>query len=185
MKQAYQGIEISRTFEDASGKATTSVGIGEELTVKIRTRVSRDDMSSLVITDLLPAGFEVVMDSVRKAQADDSYNPGEEAPTEGGEGYEGEGESEGGDGASYWPIRLLVNKAYAQTASITPMFTSLVDVREDRVNLYASVGKDMVEYTYKIKAVSKGRFKVPGIFARGLYRTDLTGQGASGQIEVK
>ena len=186
MKQAYQGIEISRTFEDASGKAVTSVGIGEELTVKILTRVSRDDMSSLVITDLLPAGFEVVMDSVRKTS--DSYSPGDEggeAPTDNGEGYEGEGESEGGEGTSYWPIQLILKKAYAQTATITPMFTSLVDVREDRVNIYASVGKDMVEYTYKIKAVSKGRFKVPGIFARGLYRTDLTGQGDSGQIEVK
>ena len=186
MKQNYQGIEISRTFEDASGKATTSVGIGEEITVKIRTRVSRDDLSSLVITDLLPAGFEVVMESVRKAT--DSYNPGEEdVPTEGG--FEGEGDTEvesaGEDGAFMWPLKLLLNKAYAQASSISPMFTSLVDVREDRINIYASVGKDMVEYTYKIKAVSKGRFKVPGISAKGLYRTDLSGQGDSGQIEVK
>ncbi|AZZ35607.1 hypothetical protein CIK05_01930 [Bdellovibrio sp. qaytius] len=184
MKQNYQGIEISRTFENASGKATTSVGIGEEITVKIRTRVSRDDLSSLVITDLLPAGFEVVMNSVRKAQADDLQNGNQEAPAEGDPGGEGEGGAEG-EGASMWPLKLLINKAYAQASTITPMFTSLVDVREDRVNIYASVGKDMVEYTYKIKAVSKGRFKVPGIYAKGLYRTDLLGQGDSGLIEVK
>ncbi|MES2802663.1 MAG: MG2 domain-containing protein [Bdellovibrionota bacterium] len=182
MKQNYQGIEISRSFENAEGKTTTSVSIGEEITVKIRTRVSRDDMSSIVITDLLPAGFEVVMDSVRKAS--DADTPGDEGGEEAGAPSDGEVEIEGEDGA-YWPMRLLLNRAYAQTASISPMYTSLVDVREDRVNIYASISKDMVEYTYKIKAVSKGRFKVPGIYAKGLYRTDLIGQGDSGQIEVK
>lgn len=178
MQQSYQGLEISRTFETADGKAVTQTSLGEELTVKIRARASRDDLSSVVIMDLLPAGFEVVMDSVRKA--DDSYTPGEESESDGGEDM-----SEEGDGASFWPLRLMVNKAYAQSASITLMLTSLVDVREDRVNIYAMIGKDMVEYTYKIKAVSKGRFKVPGIYAKGLYRTDLIGEGASGQIEVK
>lgn len=182
MKQNYQGIEISRTFEYADGKVATTTALGEEITVKIRTRVTRDDMSSVVIMDLLPAGFEVVMDSIRKPI--DSYSPGDEggedeAPSE----YE-EGEGEG-EGASNWPMQLLLNKAYAQTSSISPMNTQLVDVREDRVNIYAMIGKDMVEYSYKIKAVSKGHFKVPGIYAKGLYRTDLIGQGDSGQIEVK
>lgn len=186
MKQDYKGLEISRTFETADGKIVNSVGIGEEVTVKIRARASRDDLSSVVITDLLPAGFEVVMDSIRKPLDSDSYTPGEEnidPPSYQDEGN-GEGDTEG-EGASYWPLKLMLNKAYAQVSSMTPMLTQLVDVREDRVNIYAMIGKDMVEYSYRIKAISKGQFKVPGIFAKGLYRTDLTGQSASGQIEVK
>jgi hypothetical protein len=186
MKQDYKGLEISRAFETADGKPVTSVGIGEEVVVKIRARSTRDDMSSVVIMDLLPAGFEVVMDSVRKASSD-AYTPGEESEGEGGgESYPEEGSDEGeGDGASFWPIKLMVNKAYAQSTSMTQMSTQLVDVREDRVNIYTMLGKDMEEYTYKIKAISKGSFRVPGIYAKGLYRTDLVGQGASGKIEVK
>lgn len=189
MKQSYQGLEISRSFETVEGKPVTETAIGEEIIIKIRARASRDDMSSVVIMDLLPAGFEVVMDSVRKASAaPEDDGTGGEVPMyqdeSNGEG-EGEYEGEGGEGASFWPIKLLVNKAYAQTSPVMPMLTQLIDVREDRVNIYAQIGKDMTEYTYKIKAVSKGRFKVPGIYAKGLYRTDLVGQGASGQIEVK
>lgn len=186
MAQNYQGLEISRTFETADGKPVTSTALGEEITVKVRARASRDDMSSVVIMDLLPAGFEVVMDSVRKTS--DAYIPGEESEEAPLYPDESTGESEGemeGDGASLWPIQLMLNKAYAQTTSILPMYTHLVDVREDRVNIYAMIGKDMVEYTYRIKAISKGHFRVPGIYAKGLYRTDLVGQSASGQIEVK
>ncbi len=184
MKQDYKGIEISRTFETEDGKAISSVGIGEEIIVKIRARTTRDDMSSVVVMDLLPAGFEVVMDSVRKATAD-SYTPNEEGDGE-MQDPEGEAGEEGeGDGASFWPLRFMINKAYAQSTSMTQMSTDLIDVREDRVNIYAMLGKDMAEYSYKIKAISKGKFRVPGIYAKGLYRTDLVGQGASGQIEVK
>ncbi len=83
----------------------------------------------------------------------------------------------------------MVNRAYADSlvagTNIPAMATDLIDVREDRVNIYVSLDQDMKEYTYKIKAIAKGKFVVPGIYARGLYRTDLTGQGALGTIEVK
>lgn len=188
MKQDYKGIEISRTIETNDGKTVNTVAIGEEVIVKIRARTSRDDMSSVVIMDLLPAGFEVVMDSVRKKS--DAYSPGEESEGEGEEAptYQEESHGDGeanGEGASFWPIQLFVNKAYAQSTSMSIMYTQLVDVREDRINIYANIGKEMVEYSYKMKAISKGRFKIPGIYAKGLYRTNLVGQGASGQIEVK
>lgn len=179
------GIEISRTFTDDSGQAVTSANIGSELTVKIRARTNLKKYSSILISDLLPAGFEVVLNSVRKNKLDaestgdsGSEESGEEAPIETGE-----------EGASMWPLRLMVNRAYAESvaagANIPAMATDLIDVREDRVNIYVSLDQDMKEYTYKIKAIAKGKFVVPGIYARGLYRTDLTGQGASGTIEVK
>ena len=60
-----------------------------------------------------------------------------------------------------------------------------MDVREDRVNIYTTLDQNMTEYTYQIKAIAKGRFLVPGIYVRGMYLTEMTGQGATTTIEVK
>jgi hypothetical protein len=185
MVEKTDGIEISRTLVDDTGKAVTNTDIGNELTVKIRARTNLKKYSSILISDLLPAGFEVVLNSVRKNKLEpesaNDVSPSEsESPAESGEGDEG---------ASFWPWHLMINRAYAESivplAHIPNMATDLIDVREDRVNIYVSLDQDMKEYSYKIKAISKGKFVVPGIYARGLYRTDLTGQGASGLIEVK
>jgi len=204
IKQDYRGIEISRVIEDESGKEINSIDVGKEAVVKIRLRTLDKAMTSLLINDLLPAGFEVVLNSIRQNVSEDESNSQQPAYDD-GEGYDSQPvemdsenyENDGGDGAQhpvrihqyYWPLLFVSGKANAQSllnvTTVSPLFADHIDVREDRVNIYANVDENLKEYTYRIKAITKGKFKVPGIYAKGLYRTDLIGQGSSGQIEIK
>jgi hypothetical protein len=59
------GIEIFREYVNKDDEAVQKVGIGEELTVKLKARVTVGDYApNVVIVDLLPGGFEVVLDSI-------------------------------------------------------------------------------------------------------------------------
>ena len=58
------GIELSREYLDAKGKPVTSVKIGDEITVRLRVRaIDRDFIGNLALVDLLPGGFEPVLQS--------------------------------------------------------------------------------------------------------------------------
>ena len=61
----HNGLEITKTFHDADGKEIQSVELGKEVTVKIRAR-SYDNrrLESVAIVDLLPGGFDLVIDKV-------------------------------------------------------------------------------------------------------------------------
>lgn len=57
------GLEIIREFYDAAGKKTGEVKQGDEITVKIRVRITGKDVeyiNNAVITDLLAGGVEVM-----------------------------------------------------------------------------------------------------------------------------
>ncbi|OGQ90027.1 MAG: hypothetical protein A2289_15320 [Deltaproteobacteria bacterium RIFOXYA12_FULL_58_15] len=62
-------------------------------------------------------------------------------------------------------------------AAGTTWTPSYADVREDRVVLYGTIGPEVSQFTYKIKAVSRGQFVVPPSFAEGMY--DRTFQARS------
>lgn len=56
------GIEIIREYVDAKGSPLKSVKIGEEILVRVRLRaLERDYVPNLAIVDLLPGGFEPVL----------------------------------------------------------------------------------------------------------------------------
>jgi alpha-2-macroglobulin len=58
------GLEILREYVDASGKPITSVKIGDEVIVRLRFRsLDRDYLPNLALVDLLPGGFEPVLQS--------------------------------------------------------------------------------------------------------------------------
>ena len=61
-----EGLEIQRVYLDDSGNALTSAGIGEELTVRLRIRTTGRARSNVAVVDMLPGGFEVQSDSVRR-----------------------------------------------------------------------------------------------------------------------
>ncbi|MCE9626272.1 MAG: alpha-2-macroglobulin, partial [Deltaproteobacteria bacterium] len=57
-----QGMEIQREYLDAAGKPVASLSTGDEITVRIRYRtVDRKAISDGALIDLLPGGFEPVM----------------------------------------------------------------------------------------------------------------------------
>ena len=59
------------------------------------------------------------------------------------------------------------------------------DAREDRMILYVTAYKNITEMTYMVKAVTKGTFTVPGVFAAGLYDTEISALTKSGKITVQ
>ena len=60
-----QGIEIDRVYLDSQGERVERVGLGDELTVRLRVRSQNGRITNVAITDLLPGGFEIVTESVR------------------------------------------------------------------------------------------------------------------------
>ncbi len=61
-----QGMEIHREYRDAKGNVINSTTLGNELEVHIQIRsVDNSYLTNIAIEDLLPGGFEVVLDSVK------------------------------------------------------------------------------------------------------------------------
>lgn len=59
-----KGLELIREYVDAKGQPVKSIKIGDEVTVRLRMRaLDRDWLGNLAIVDLLPGGFEPVLQS--------------------------------------------------------------------------------------------------------------------------
>jgi alpha-2-macroglobulin len=62
--ELHQGMEILREYVDAQGQPITTVHSGEEITVRLRMRaIDPDTIANVAVTDLLPGGFEPVLQS--------------------------------------------------------------------------------------------------------------------------
>ena len=59
-----------------------------------------------------------------------------------------------------------------------------VDVREDRVVLYGSIGERAARFVYRIKPTNRGRFRVPPVLVEGFYDRMAWGRGLGGEITV-
>jgi len=61
-----EGIELHRDYLDDDGKPVTELAIGQELTVRLRIRSTGRPRSNVAVVDLLPGGFEILTESVRR-----------------------------------------------------------------------------------------------------------------------
>lgn len=59
-----------------------------------------------------------------------------------------------------------------------------VDVREDRVVIYAGFSSSLTELRYKVKATAAGKFTLPSASASSMYDPDLMSHTSSGSIKV-
>ncbi len=74
--ELHNGLEIIRTYLDGQGKAVDKVALGEEITVQLRVRaIDRDGLDNIVIQDLLPAGFEAVIQNPVAAPKSEEEEP--------------------------------------------------------------------------------------------------------------
>jgi len=158
-KEIKEGIEVQREYRDLKGNVITSTVLGSEIEVHFKMRsVKSGYHSNVAIVDLLPGGFDVVIEKSRPASksAQVQEQRSEERAGEGGEEQSGEQESRKrwdspiGTAASTWQ----------------PDF---VDIREDRVVLFGSVGYSAQEFVYRIKATNKGKYVIPPAFAESMY----------------
>jgi uncharacterized protein YfaS (alpha-2-macroglobulin family) len=165
-KEIRNGLEILREYVDAAGKPVTSVKLGEEVEVRLKVRtVDRASVDNVAIVELLPGGFEVVLEPRARKPAEPKGRENAEA----GEGDEDPEENAGpafGSAASTWK----------------PDFA---DVREDRVVLYGWVIGDTKQFIYRIKATNAGQYTVPPAYADAMYERGVTARSLAGKIAVE
>jgi uncharacterized protein YfaS (alpha-2-macroglobulin family) len=169
--EVHDGLEITRAYLNAKGETVIKVALGEEITVQIRIRaIDREWLDNLAIQDLLPAGFEAVIQTpVAKTETVDE-------PAEGEDGSEAESDAEpANNGSSWWKDRLSTGGNW------TPQYA---DIREDRVVLFGSITNQLAEYQYKIKAISAGVFNVPPVYAAAMYEPTLRAHASAGKISI-
>ncbi len=59
-----------------------------------------------------------------------------------------------------------------------------VEVREDRVVFFCTIGRDVQTFSYEIKATNRGEFVVPPVIAESMYERGVHGRGAAGKVVV-
>jgi uncharacterized protein YfaS (alpha-2-macroglobulin family) len=70
------GMEVYREFLDESGQVITSAKVGEPVRVKLSFRSLSDrNIPNVAIVDLLPAGLEAEIESVRRPESGSSWTP--------------------------------------------------------------------------------------------------------------
>ena len=72
----------------------------------------------------------------------------------------------------------------ARTGTCTNRGIDYVDVREDRVNFFATVPVQGLDIDYIIKSCNRGKFTVPPAFAESMYERNVKARGVGGSIEV-
>lgn len=154
------GIEVLREFVGHDGKPVTAVQVGDEVTVRLKFRaVERRNVSNVALVDLMPGGFEPVLDT-----------PSEPAPSEGQQ----DGSVKSGAQAA--------NTALAGLSGARSNWNiEYADVREDRVVFYGAISQDFSEITYRIKATNSGRFMVPPAYAESMYERGVQARSVGGQ----
>jgi len=188
-------VEIFRGYETPDGKPAATVKLGDELTAVVRVRaLGRTQLSSLAIVDLLPGGFEPVIQAPAAhpndaaegdgdGDGEHAEDQGEEGGDEGGEGdgEEGESESSGAAAGSVEAARSFALSVALPGNTFEPEFG---DVREDRVVLYGSADGEVKELKYAIKATNVGTYTVAPVQATALYDSTVVGRGVAGKITV-
>lgn len=151
-----KGIVISREFKRENGMPVDGMAFkhGEQYLVDL-TIIPRKDMENLLVTDLLPAGFEIA-------------NPRLEADKQ--PQTESEGDEEQAEDAS---MNLI----------ITPDFLEVRDDR--LAFAMNHIGAQMYKFRYLVRAVTPGRFQLPALHAECMYAPDLHATTLPSEISIE
>jgi len=157
-KPEHLGIETGRLFLQKGNEIKSPIQLGDEVEVELRLRSISEgnNFNHVVLVDLLPGGFEPVIDSIRFEQQD-HVNAGE---------Y---------DTAPSTQVQNVV-------PALSPYY---VDVREDRILVYAFAQSELRSFRYRIKAVNTGEFQVPPLYAESLYDKKVRSLSLGGHLTVK
>lgn len=169
------GLEITRTYTDTKGKPVDSVSTGDEIDVHLRIRATKDEsVDNIAIVDLLPGGFEPVLDTTAPSEAA-TASSGEPASAteEGDEPVRGE---DGGEGDETPAWRSPIGNP---ESTWKPEYA---DVREDRVVVYGYASRDVQEFVYRIKATNAGKFVIPPALVESLYDRGVQARAPGGGV---
>ncbi|HEY0720426.1 MAG TPA: alpha-2-macroglobulin family protein, partial [Gammaproteobacteria bacterium] len=173
-----QRLEVQREYRNSNGDVVSKAALGEVLEVHVKVRaVGNEYLSNVAVVDLLPGGFEPVLERITTtasaADGDGEYE---------GDGYEEGDGSEEGDGYEE-------ADAYDEGNDSPPVnqgdwVPDYVDLREDRVVIFGSVGPSVQEFVYRMRATNRGRFEVPPPFAEAMYDRTVQARGTLNTIEI-
>ena len=192
-----QGLEIQREYLDVKGQPLEQIKVGEEFLVRLRLRaVDKDYLSQIAVVDLLPGGVEPVINRVVLPTPEQVT---EAASEEGGEYAEGdnegngEGDSEGG-GDGETEAETAGSTEPAATVPFIPGFSGepgqstwraeFADLRDDRVVVYGSLTKDMVTFTYRVRATNTGLYQTPAAYAEAMYQPNIFARTKASKFSV-
>ena len=195
-----QKIEVFREYTDEAGKPVDKVALGDEVFVRVRLRGLDPAIAynSIAIVDLLPGGFEAVLQERRRASGPDEGNgeePAARGDTEAGEGGDadevarnrgGGDDDTGGDDTIHGVDAVVADASAALPIALdgSTMFLTYGDVREDRVVLYTFAEKQVAELVYKLKATNVGTYRTAPILADSMYDRSVLSRGRGGRIAV-
>ncbi|HAH07531.1 MAG TPA: alpha-2-macroglobulin [Elusimicrobia bacterium] len=173
-------LEVQREYRNEGGNsAVTKTALGTQLDVHVKVRaVEGGETRDIAIIDLLPGGFEVVLEPPAEAPAAAAPTEREEAECDSEEGCEAPPE----EPAARVPAAGRSSPLGLPSSTFRPDY---VDVREDRVVLYGSVGPDVREFVYRIRATHRGTFTVPPVFGESMYDRAMQGRGLGGRLTVE
>jgi uncharacterized protein YfaS (alpha-2-macroglobulin family) len=133
-KAIKNGLEIVRDYTGINGKPLGKITLGEEIEVHVKIRATGDEgAANVAIVDLLPGGFEPVIEPPPAANQTDESNSGQ--GDQGDQANQG-GDSDAGDARpAPWhsPIGLASSTWQPEYA----------DIREDRVVIYGTATPDV------------------------------------------
>jgi uncharacterized protein YfaS (alpha-2-macroglobulin family) len=175
------GLEVIRDYLDDAGKPVTKLVQGNEVTVRLRVRaLGANARGDIAIVDLLPGGFEAVLQQPEAAAAT-------KHPTrDGDEDYEECDSEDCGDGSDGEAAQASEAPPVPTLALAGSTFQPQhVEQREDRIVLFGSVGAQVSEFRYRVRANNSGRFTVPPIYAESMYERAVYAQGGpAGSLQV-
>ncbi len=137
------GLELFREYRDLDGNVLSELTVGEDVIVAIRASIRSESYHDVVITDLLPASFELILAEDGKIT---------QTGTE-------EGRAMSSLSSSSSPVT-------SQTED--DMQISYIDRREDRMIIYAKLDNNETVFRYRVRVAHKGDFVIPPIIGKGL-----------------
>jgi len=173
-KAIANGIEIIREYTDAQGKPLDAITLGEEIDVHVKIRATGSDaVGNVAIVDLLPGGFEPVIEPPPAVSAPQSGDgSGDNSGNSDNSGNDGNASDSNTSPPPAWrsPIGLGISTWQPEYA----------DIREDRVVIYGEATPDVRQFVYRIRATNAGTFVVPPAYAESLYDRTFQARSAGG-----
>lgn len=168
MTPVEKGIIISRTFkqEDGTPVEGTAFTHTRQYLVEL-TLIPRKEVENVIVTDLLPAGFEV---------ANPRLEPDKQPETQ-----QEEGDDEDGDGDVEEDVS---NKEPLPGGLITT--PDFLEVRDDRIAIALDkLAPTTYTFRYLVRAVTPGRFQLPALHAECMYAPEIQATTVPSEITVE
>ncbi len=181
-KAVKQKIEAIKEYQNSSGSIIEKTTMGSNLKVVLRIRALDNEIfNNVALVDLVPGGFDPVLER-DVPTGEYGLNGFENFDS----GYLKNSIADLFEKMIVAAMDEIFTSAYAQSNTALKSFNSdYVDRREDRMLIFGTVTSDVREFEYEIRAVSKGTFITPPVFAQSMYDKTVQARGLSTSLTVE